>query len=505
MGKRMVAIALLFLLTAISAQAASGDVVGHIYSTDILAVVNGKPIPSYSIGGKTAIAVEDLYLKESGDLNYGFDWEYDNAKRMLTVETDGCTGYGYKTVERGTVGQILGNVYESDIQLIFNGIPVTSYSIDGKTAVCIEDLGTVYPDSANAQYGYSEYLCNFRWDPEKRLVELNTYQNTKYNYFNSYPDHKLRFVLQDNILFCTFDQTNPYRCTLETDFSEAFANDINKIKPVYMNGEMVGNMYVGSDGKLFFQMDDVKMYAQTKDLAVILSYEEAKQYINTHFEIIDSLENALATVYLARKDDARYQLFALKNGGFVIGCVFPDETDKELTIAFKNIENGETVLDCYPVAGTPGSQPGHNYYPCSAAEYDFHRVYDCYIGALLPPETTQTCLVGTANVMIDGKAYTVSAMQMGEYNNDIFVDADEIAKSLGLSYVFRNGDFVYETTGEKHEISVSFMEGKKPLGINELSIGHVFVNGGETKVPFVPYLYQLQAYIPFSFIENLYK
>ena len=38
--------------------AANGDVAGYIYSTDILAYVNDRPIESYNIGGKTAIIIK---------------------------------------------------------------------------------------------------------------------------------------------------------------------------------------------------------------------------------------------------------------------------------------------------------------------------------------------------------------------------------------------------------------------------------------------------------------
>ena len=53
--------------------AAYGDVAGYIYSTDILAYINDKPIESYNIGGKTAIIMEDL---ATGEINYGFDVWY---------------------------------------------------------------------------------------------------------------------------------------------------------------------------------------------------------------------------------------------------------------------------------------------------------------------------------------------------------------------------------------------------------------------------------------------
>ena len=39
-----------------------GDVIGEIYSTDILATVDNVPIPSYNIGGRTVIVLEGSAL-----------------------------------------------------------------------------------------------------------------------------------------------------------------------------------------------------------------------------------------------------------------------------------------------------------------------------------------------------------------------------------------------------------------------------------------------------------
>ncbi|MBQ7097398.1 MAG: hypothetical protein IJN96_04905, partial [Clostridia bacterium] len=54
------------ILSGLSVSAKPGDIAGKIYSTDIIAYVNDKPIESYNIGGKTAIIMEDL------DESYGF-------------------------------------------------------------------------------------------------------------------------------------------------------------------------------------------------------------------------------------------------------------------------------------------------------------------------------------------------------------------------------------------------------------------------------------------------
>ena len=57
--------------------AANGDVVGHIYSTDIRAFINGVEVESYNIGGKTAVVIEDIIAENS----HGYI--YDDNSRTL--------------------------------------------------------------------------------------------------------------------------------------------------------------------------------------------------------------------------------------------------------------------------------------------------------------------------------------------------------------------------------------------------------------------------------------
>lgn len=143
----------LFVFAVSPAYAKTGDVTGNIYSTDILATFNGFPIQSYNIGGKTAIIIEDLQ-------EYGFYISYDNDFRLLNADIgNGIVSAQVETITRGKVGNITGNIYETDIVVFLNGEKIDSYNIGGKTCVCIEDLGSM-TDSPNTEYGYSKYYMN---------------------------------------------------------------------------------------------------------------------------------------------------------------------------------------------------------------------------------------------------------------------------------------------------------------------------------------------------------
>lgn len=65
------------LMISTSVFAANGDIVGHIYSTDIRAYINGVEVESYNIGGKTAIVIEDI-IKENSH-----EYIYDDSIRTL--------------------------------------------------------------------------------------------------------------------------------------------------------------------------------------------------------------------------------------------------------------------------------------------------------------------------------------------------------------------------------------------------------------------------------------
>jgi hypothetical protein len=152
-------------LFSVSAYAANGDIAGTIYTTDILTQVDGKSITSYNINGETLIALEDLE-------QYGFNVKYDDSIRTVFINDTGKRPADFNPdIPRGEVGGIAGNYYESDISACVNGVFISAYSLDGKMAARVEDLGNIDSDS---QYGLSSYLMTYSYDDEKRLLSLNT-------------------------------------------------------------------------------------------------------------------------------------------------------------------------------------------------------------------------------------------------------------------------------------------------------------------------------------------
>ena len=138
-------------LLSVTVNAAVGDVVGQAVHTDIVAYINHYAIPSYAANGKSCIVAEDLR-------NFGFDVIWDGDARTLSIYRNTNLWVSEMQVDKSEqTGKFFSNIFETDIKVYANGIPLTSYTLNGYTMVPIEELtmfGEVY------------------WVPEERAVKL---------------------------------------------------------------------------------------------------------------------------------------------------------------------------------------------------------------------------------------------------------------------------------------------------------------------------------------------
>lgn len=236
-------------LFGIGASAANGDVIGKIYSTDILAKIDGCNVVSYNIGGKTAVIIEDM-ADQYGEYNYAIAASYDFSTRVLKVRMDSSKDFqssSYDNITRGKVGEILGDVYETDIKVIFNGKEINGMNIGGKTAVALEDLGEI--GGENEEYGLSKYRCKAHWDEEDRIISLDFIDPDLSCYRFAYNVPNVAFSANDNVITATFDRMNDHYSSITNvgNLSDGFIENTDKIYPLYYddgtNGEQIGFMY----------------------------------------------------------------------------------------------------------------------------------------------------------------------------------------------------------------------------------------------------------------------
>ncbi len=145
-----------------------GDIIGNIYSTDIIAYIDDMPIRSYNIGGRTAVPIEDLR-------DYGFEVEWNESSRELRAEiSDKPMESPKAAIEKQVPGNAIGNIYYTDIRVFINGIEgMRTYNIGGITCIAIEDLG-VMGVSADDYPKYSCYGMRYVYDNASRTIKLYT-------------------------------------------------------------------------------------------------------------------------------------------------------------------------------------------------------------------------------------------------------------------------------------------------------------------------------------------
>jgi len=173
MKKISVILICIFLLTCVPVKADTGDVVGHIYSSDIVAYIDDVPIPSYNIGGTTCVSEWDLE-------NYGFVdvWDANARQLKIVARAKHITVPLNSSVKKETPGKIVGDVYETDIHTYMNSYSVQAYNIGGQTMIPLEALAneptTESGDTdlrTNNEIGYSNYGFKVVWNGKDRTIK----------------------------------------------------------------------------------------------------------------------------------------------------------------------------------------------------------------------------------------------------------------------------------------------------------------------------------------------
>ena len=137
---------------------AAGEVTGYALYTDIVAQVDGHPIPSYNVGGRTAVLVKDLaqyglYVYWNEDARTAYVWPGAIAPGgAQEIQTD------YQpAAPEGKVGDPAYPIYASDTKVAVAGEEKESFNIGGHTLVYLSDL---------------EAFGTLTWNEAERLAQL---------------------------------------------------------------------------------------------------------------------------------------------------------------------------------------------------------------------------------------------------------------------------------------------------------------------------------------------
>lgn len=217
------------LIISTNVFAVNGDIIGHIYSTDIRAYINGVEVESYNIGGKTAVVIEDI-IKENTH-----EYIYDDYSRTLKFFSLSPYCLVEKRAENKTTpGKVIGNIYETDIKTSIYDVTIPTYNIGGKTAVAIEDLGY---DGAFSPIG-----GKFIWNEAERTIELE-FLYRKWSDVSRDKDITISFNEAMTEATATFEEK--FHCgggQEHFDFPDYVTDisDIEVVLPIKAQGETIG-------------------------------------------------------------------------------------------------------------------------------------------------------------------------------------------------------------------------------------------------------------------------
>lgn len=235
-----VVLAIVFVFSVMpTAFAANGDIAGKIYATDIKTCINGVWVDSYNIGGKTVVIVEDI----TNQYQY---WDELRTLEIYDFNPERLVSGG--SSDNKKPGTVVGNIYETDIKTYFRGKRLESYSLDGKMAVVVEELGD---DNT-----FSEIGGRYVWSESLRTLNLELMHSYPYSMRNMMEDKGYNIILteRDGVL-----EAEPVRAPL-TGGHILCEKEIpkNSIIPVTYKGEVIG--YKCSFEMLVFEEDEDGIY-----------------------------------------------------------------------------------------------------------------------------------------------------------------------------------------------------------------------------------------------------
>lgn len=158
--KKILSLALALALTAgltVNAYAAE-EIIGHALYTDIVTEIDGHPIASYNVGGRTAVMVQDLnwygfYVYWNEDARAVYVWPGSARPGGVSVETPDFV----PQPPEGKVGDAAYPIYASDIKVYVAGEEKESFNIGGHVMVYLSDL---------LPYG------ELNWNEEEKLAQF---------------------------------------------------------------------------------------------------------------------------------------------------------------------------------------------------------------------------------------------------------------------------------------------------------------------------------------------
>lgn len=529
----LVLAAVILMTASWTGFAATGDIAGKIYSTDIKACINGVWVDSYNIGGLTVVVVEDITDQ----------YRYYEDFRTLVID-DFAPEHLIPGTQQGSQkpGKVIGNIYETDIKTYFRGKGLTSFSLDGKMAVIIEELGM--------NNAFSETGGRYIWNPELRTITLESAYRYPYSMRTMLEDAGYHINLKktddtyslaaepvsaplngggillgeeipDNTMVpVTYkDEIIGYRCrfpelVMETDEEGILVSRERQTTVEYFYIEKVEDM-VFQAGEVIPTVEDWLTYFKMNTMSTIKEQFETEDYLFLYLSSHTPHGNIERLIKISKADGSKLEYSDRFPSVSLHGQKRFDkvEIDRERETVLIHYDK-DYIIDL------------------NTDEVREYQQLETDMGVGLadgrPSEYERRCAYGGQreyNLISGDVVKTIPAFGVNEYYYATMLPLKETFEFLNIHYSFENNVLTIDTTDakpfslEQTETKVDFL---RDDAIHYLYLEKVFVNGEETEITYQyisghfdrmhtgrakakPYVCNGKVYINDSFIRLLYE
>lgn len=288
------ALCLALSLGCATASAKVGDEAGSVYSTDIRAFINGVEVPSYNIGGRTAVVVEDV-----------LPHYYNDDLRVLVIGSFDPTGIqGGRNVSTEKIGTVVGKIYETNIHTFIYDKSLKAYNLGGKTAVAIEDLG--------GDRRFNEFGGRYFWNAEERTISLEFLYENQLKVPEGLPYSLVVRIRDGNMRIAGDKLEGAGNLTLECEWS---LNNIERMVPLLLDGETVG-WYMEKDTLGIGEDKDGNAAMKRSRVSFLHYYNDAIAAAVEKLEVDDPTVEDVLEFYRTRRLADSILSFATENWTF---------------------------------------------------------------------------------------------------------------------------------------------------------------------------------------------
>lgn len=482
MKKLSILLSALMIFGATCAKAANiGDVIGDIYSTDIIADVDGAPIRSFSLNGKTAIILEDLR-------RYGFQVGYNDSLRAIYA---GVLTNTYNaepdTVERGRCGEIVGHIYYSDITASINGVDVPGFSLNGETAVAIEDIGGDITQTDRSDTGMM-----YKWNSENRTITLLPERDNIVKAAIVFNQYSAAPYIENGVL-----KYERGLCQSEILADIPAGAYKYPIRFGSSDGEIVGYAYDSGENEPVqyedgtWEMTNKRRVITHFDIEMLSRLAADENISPMNFEDVIARETELLTENGAKPEEYTTEGGIILRQGGKITIVSKSETGMgtalrrsdfpaiQMTREQPSAEDYE-FASAEPVYGADGAVYSYmftyktgngriyqiqactgvaGYFQYAEAVPRTTELGTMYSVAAIPPDGGTGCALGQIKLTVDENTRTVPALLSYSYIYNPWVPAKDIAEMLGGTAKMSADGFTVELTsdGQTHNVGYTLM------------------------------------------------